>query len=219
MDSERPNGGAGRQSIGNVQPVARSGVKWVACRRAFTVSLFVAALLSSGACGVRQDEFDCANAVSHLQQCCDGFDPRTIACVYESHGCTTTVPALDTAQSDCIRSKSCNELQRSGACQRAIGYLANYGGDVCNGFPTHVEPPGSDAKPEPTSIGTSSGAPPVSDDAGEDANAPGDAASAEGGDVASAEAGGDGNPDGSEGANGDADDAGRGTRDGGEGGE
>jgi hypothetical protein len=84
-------------------------------RRGFTLSLFVGVLL---ACGIRQDEFDCENAAAHLAECCPGFDAKAISCTY-SDACTTTYPALDPAQSDCIRQASCESLRAAGVCDRA----------------------------------------------------------------------------------------------------
>ena len=71
------------------------------------------------ACGdMRQDELDCEEAVSHLQDCCPGFDSRRIECIYET-GCTPQIPAISIQQSQCIRDESCSALVASGVCQRA----------------------------------------------------------------------------------------------------
>ena len=79
------------------------------------------------ACGdaLRQDELDCEEAVSHLQQCCPNFDSSEIACVYDDHGdqgCNATPPTLpdiSSSQSQCIRSAKCDVLVASGICLRA----------------------------------------------------------------------------------------------------
>lgn len=94
-------------------------MKPLRCSRGFTLALLVAVLL---ACGIRQDEFDCENAAAHLQECCPGFDATSIECTYSPY-CTTTYPAIDVADSDCIRSESCEALIGSGVCGRA-GTLA-----------------------------------------------------------------------------------------------
>lgn len=91
--------------------------------RGFTLSLFVAITL---ACGVRQDEFDCENAYSHLQQCCSSATLPTISCRYEAGGCDVgpTYPDLDIAVSDCIRSQSCDVLRATGMCEGVSQLIA-----------------------------------------------------------------------------------------------
>jgi hypothetical protein len=91
--------------------------------RGFTLSLFVAITL---ACGVRQDEFDCENAYSHLQQCCSNATLPTISCRYEAGGCDVgpTYPDLGIAVSDCIRSQSCDVLRATGMCQGVSQLIA-----------------------------------------------------------------------------------------------
>jgi hypothetical protein len=87
-----------------------------------TAWLLAAAVLVPLACGdMRQDELDCEEAVSHLQECCPSFDSSHIECLYVS-GCeTSTYPAISIAQSQCIRGESCATLVSSGVCTRAQG--------------------------------------------------------------------------------------------------
>ncbi len=82
----------------------------------FTLSL-VGVLLACGS--IRQDEFLCENAVSHLQGCCPGFDASAVECHYNA-GCLddTTYPELDETQSDCIMAESCATLRATGVCDR-----------------------------------------------------------------------------------------------------
>ncbi len=89
-------------------------------RRGFTLSLFVAGLFAvgGGACGVREDEFDCENAVARLAHCCPGFDTTQVDCSY-SPGCGNPYPSIDPAQSNCILQSSCSSLQSAGVCDRA----------------------------------------------------------------------------------------------------
>jgi hypothetical protein len=87
------------------------------CSRAFTLWLFVCALV---ACGIRQDEFDCENAAAHLQECCPGFRASMLSCTYSSQGCSTTFPELAIADSDCIRDASCDYLRTTGVCDRVM---------------------------------------------------------------------------------------------------
>jgi hypothetical protein len=88
-------------------------------RRGFTLSLFIGGLLStSGACGIREDEFDCENAVARLVTCCPGFEASSVDCTY-SPGCGNAYPSLDPTQSTCILQSSCSSLQSTGVCNAA----------------------------------------------------------------------------------------------------
>jgi hypothetical protein len=85
-------------------------------RRGFTLSLFVGGLL---ACGIREDEFDCENAVARLVQCCPGFVASSVDCTY-SPGCNDNpYPSLDPSQSNCIMQSSCDTLRQTGVCDAA----------------------------------------------------------------------------------------------------
>jgi len=90
--------------------------------RGFTLSLFVAITL---ACGIRQDEFDCENAYAHLQQCCTGVALPPITCRYVAGGCDEgpTYPDLSIAESDCIRSQSCDVVRATGMCEGVSQFL------------------------------------------------------------------------------------------------
>jgi len=71
------------------------------------------------ACGdMRQDELDCEEAVSHLQECCPGFTGNNVECTYVSGCAGTTYPEISYDQSRCIRGESCDALVRSGVCER-----------------------------------------------------------------------------------------------------
>ena len=82
----------------------------------FTVSLVVAALLACGS--IRQDEFLCENAVSHLQGCCPGFNAGAVECHFDNGCLETTYPELDETQSNCILGESCATLRAAGVCDR-----------------------------------------------------------------------------------------------------
>ena len=58
------------------------------------------ALVVLFACGdMRQDELDCEEAVSHLQECCPSFDSSRIQCLYVQ-GCTNgEVPDISMPES------------------------------------------------------------------------------------------------------------------------
>jgi hypothetical protein len=108
--------------------------------RGFTVSLTGMLVGVVLACGVRHDEFDCENAVAHLAQCCPGFDASTVQCTF-SGGCNTSYPALDPAQSDCIRGASCETLVAQGVCARAA-QLQNAPGSATEVNSASICPPG-----------------------------------------------------------------------------
>ena len=94
-------------------------------RTPFALALFVGVGL---ACCMRQDEFACENAVSHLQDCCQGFRAGNISCTYDDQGCSTIYPEFDVDQSNCILGESCATLVSSGVCSRATAlppFVAN----------------------------------------------------------------------------------------------
>jgi hypothetical protein len=101
-----------------------------AYRTAFALALFVGVGL---ACNIRQDEFLCENAVSHLQKCCEGFTASHISCKYDDSGCGGTIyPEFNVDQSNCILAESCATLVSSGACSRATALPAWYPDTNCS---------------------------------------------------------------------------------------
>lgn len=96
--------------------------------------LFVAALLACSGNGdktddnnFREDVIECEDALDRLIDCCPGFDATPVLCNHyfsQTSGCGTSTtesvdPALSTAESACIRSRSCDELRQDGVCERA----------------------------------------------------------------------------------------------------
>jgi hypothetical protein len=78
--------------------------------------LLAGAALSTltGGFGVQRDEFECEQAVAHLEECCPGFDGRSLIC---SSGCGYEAgPDLHPEGSECIIGATCESLQTSGAC-------------------------------------------------------------------------------------------------------
>lgn len=77
----------------------------------------------------RSSVFACEGAVAHLVDCCPRFDAKQIACTYDyeftAGACdspdTTSwqYPAISDAQSRCILATSCEQLRKSGVCDRA----------------------------------------------------------------------------------------------------
>lgn len=85
------------------------------------VALAVLVGIGLACTGIRQDEFLCENAVSHLLDCCQGFRASHLSCTYDDRGCGGTIyPELDVDQSNCILAESCAKLVSSGVCSRAI---------------------------------------------------------------------------------------------------
>jgi hypothetical protein len=69
-------------------------------------------------CGIREDEFDCEEAVVKIQDCCPGTDTSRISCDYYVSACGgESFPMLSVATSQCIVARSCAEL-RTGVCTR-----------------------------------------------------------------------------------------------------
>jgi hypothetical protein len=127
-------------------------------RRGFTVSLAIGMVLACG--DIRQDEFICENAVSHLQEGCPGFDPTQIVCSYDTGCGVTTFPEIDATQGQCILGDSCQALVANGVCDR-VAALPDEGLDeagtsppVCAAVPAPVGTPvGTQVAPE-AGVGT-----------------------------------------------------------------
>jgi hypothetical protein len=79
--------------------------------------------------GFRVDVIGCEEAVAHLEACCPGYDGKRVRCNYNPGACGTTYPQIRESQSDCIRSQSCDAIQKSGSCDdlRGLGDAAAYG--------------------------------------------------------------------------------------------
>ena len=103
---------------------------------------YASAVITAGAvalvfaCGdaLQQDELDCEEAVSHLQDCCRGLATSGVRCV-DHQGCDySEYPDISEQQSACIRAESCQELVANGVCQHAQQALAGSNGtakEVC----------------------------------------------------------------------------------------
>jgi hypothetical protein len=88
-------------------------------RRAIPALVVLVALapLLLGSSDLREDEFECEQAVNHLKGCCPAsFDPTKVACDYETGCGSTTYPALGVDDSKCIEEKSCDQILASGLC-------------------------------------------------------------------------------------------------------
>jgi hypothetical protein len=100
----------------------------------FILALIAGIALACSASGIHEDELDCEDAVGHLQQCCPGFTGQNIYCIHDAvNGCLADgddyaqVPDFTVAQSDCLRSESCSDLQSSGVCERVSAIVPNGG--------------------------------------------------------------------------------------------
>lgn len=72
-----------------------------------------AAALLCGGFGIDRDEYDCEQAVAHLNDCCPSFDPARLSC---ARGCDGAGPDLTVDQSACIIGAHCDKLVSSGVC-------------------------------------------------------------------------------------------------------
>jgi hypothetical protein len=105
-----------RQLAGRIRS-AVSSRRW---RRIVTVLLVVDATMACA--GIRQDEYLCENAVSHLTQCCPGFPANQVDCTYvPAQGCESheVDPQIGPSTAECILHKGCADLQAEGSCDDA----------------------------------------------------------------------------------------------------
>jgi hypothetical protein len=72
-----------------------------------------------GAGGIREDEFQCEQAVAHLEECCPGFEPREVSCSFSSGCGSTTFTAFSLEESRCIQEESCGAIRSGHVCERA----------------------------------------------------------------------------------------------------
>jgi hypothetical protein len=92
--------------------------------------------LLMGSSDLREDQFECEQAVNHLKDCCPAdFDPTHVSCEYEE-GCGggATYPSLGVDDSKCIEDKSCDQILASGLCPTVEG-LGTYVQDPDGGSP------------------------------------------------------------------------------------
>jgi hypothetical protein len=73
---------------------------------------------------ISHDEFECEQAVSHLVECCPGFNSERLTCS-DSGGCGEQGdPALPVDEASCIQKHDCASLVASGLCARAQDAVA-----------------------------------------------------------------------------------------------
>ncbi len=78
--------------------------------------LLLLAGLSTGGFEIKESEYKCESALAHLKDCCPSFEPSNYSCYSEA--CTDVQPDLTIADSDCLRAKTCRELNDEGYCSR-----------------------------------------------------------------------------------------------------
>lgn len=82
--------------------------------------LVVLALLTPllmGSSDLREDQFECEQAVSHLIDCCPAsFDPTQVDCEYDPGCGTPSYPSLPVDRSKCIEQLTCGQIQAAGLC-------------------------------------------------------------------------------------------------------
>lgn len=85
--------------------------------------LAILLLLGFGLRCIREDEFECEEAVAHLQVCC-GMSLPSVMCTYQERmpdcGASARVPDLPIAQARCLRQASCDQIKELGACANPI---------------------------------------------------------------------------------------------------
>lgn len=74
--------------------------------------------LSTGGFEIEEAEYKCESAVAHLADCCPGFEPSNYACYAD--GCSDVEADIAVADADCLRKKSCKELEDGGFCSHRI---------------------------------------------------------------------------------------------------
>jgi hypothetical protein len=81
---------------------------------------------------IREDEFECENAVAHLKECYPGFDASTVSCTFYEGCGDTHYTSLNALESRCVQAKSCAEIATTpGAvlalCHREAADGASFG--------------------------------------------------------------------------------------------
>lgn len=88
---------------------------------ALVLALLFLLVSSRGASGLREDDLQCEQAASHLEECCPGFDVTKLSCAFSSGCGDTRYTAFSIAESECIQDTDCKTLIANGVCARAQG--------------------------------------------------------------------------------------------------
>ncbi len=94
------------------------GGRWTRRGLAIVASGVVSLAFVAPAIGSSGSEFACEEAAAHLQDCCPGFDPRTVQCDYTigCGGSEPNEPEIGQSESDCITRLDCAALKSHGIC-------------------------------------------------------------------------------------------------------
>lgn len=74
--------------------------------------------------GIDDNELKCEEAVAHLEDCCPGVDARRFTCDNEQTCVPSSTPDFYEKASECITSRTCDELKNQGKCD-AFEAIAN----------------------------------------------------------------------------------------------
>jgi hypothetical protein len=80
--------------------------------------------------GIQEDDLECQEAASQLQECCPGFNPKSLVCTYSTSFCGDVGPDFSLEVSQCIVGESCEALRSTGVCARADQFVAITQGQV-----------------------------------------------------------------------------------------
>lgn len=108
-----------RENVSGARRVSRA---WRRRLRFFGTAVFLGVLVGCFS-SLREDDLECEEAVAHLEDCCPGFDARSVSCSYQE-GCgdgRDQTGQLSVQQSNCIQAKSCSDLIASGTCGQLSG--------------------------------------------------------------------------------------------------
>ena len=84
------------------------------------VATMAVAVVWLGAGGIREDEFQCEQAVAHLHDCCPDLDPGAVSCSFSSSCGATLFTTFSVEESQCIQDASCEAILRGHLCERAL---------------------------------------------------------------------------------------------------
>jgi hypothetical protein len=102
---------------GRSAAIASPKAGWFGKARLLIVLPFALTALALG--GLQEDEFECEQAVSAMEECCPELNAHAITCT-NSSGCGTSVdPAFTLQESHCIEQTSCATMKETRMCERA----------------------------------------------------------------------------------------------------
>lgn len=104
--------------------------RWMTKLCALSVGAFAFLTLTAE---VREDEFDCEQAVAHLVECCPAVEASNFYCQHD-YGCDySRDPDLTLDDSRCILALDCPGLVAAGVCARVAHVQPKQNGSDCSG--------------------------------------------------------------------------------------